>query len=121
MTRPDEADLREDFARLRDAHRRGAPSFAAVLATRPTRRRWGARSFIVLSLAAATVVVMVVRERSESRARNAASAMLRSARWTAPTDFLLDVPGGWLLRDLPRVASPATRPIDNIPVPRTSS
>lgn len=113
MTGPqDDRDLAGHFARLRREQRQAASPFAAVSA-RPAPRQSSRTPFV--GLAAAIVVAIAIgvlgirHESSPPGARQQPLVLdLRSARWVAPTDFLLYVPGDWLLRELPRITAPAT-------------
>lgn len=122
---PDDRDLAGQFARLRREQREAASTFAAVTA-RPGPRRSRRVPFVGLAAAVvATIAIGVIVIRHEVKppgARERPPVLdLRSARWVAPTDFLLDVPGAWLLRDLPRVAAPASIRFDNVTHRRVSS
>lgn len=122
---PDDRDLAGRFARLRREQREAAAPFAAI-AARPGRRRGRASRFggIVVATAAAVVfVTLVIRgDVAPSRERTRSATIdLRSAGWPGPTDFLLNVPGDWLLRDIPRIARPLSIRIDNFTDRRISS
>jgi hypothetical protein len=126
MTSSDE-DLRDRFAELREEQRTHAPSFGSVrtrakrVPSRPTR--------LLSSLAAAASLALIaygavhVLGRSEENvppavaALSPVQAMLASARWTGPTDFLLDVPGASLLRTVPTFgrALPPIVPLSALP------
>jgi len=118
---PDDKDLADRFAAMRRAEGAAAPAFANVTA-RGTRQR-SLRTSFTLGLAAAAVATIVIGVLS-SRDRNERAPVgidLRAASWTAPTDFLLDTPGHWMLRDLPEIASPASMQFDTTSYRRTSS
>jgi hypothetical protein len=125
MTRlPDDKDLVERFAELRNAQRGAIPSFANLTARRG--RRGNRRAPFALGLAAALMAAAIIGVLVERvRVREAPAPLdLRTARWTAPTDFLLNVPGNWMLRDLPRIAapaSPASMTLDTVSNRRASS
>lgn len=111
MTGPhDDRDLAGHFARLRREQRKAASPFAAVSA-RPAPGRSSRAPFVGFA-AAIIVAIGVLGIRHELRPPGARQQPLvldlRSARWVAPTDFLLYVPGDWLLRDLPRITAPAS-------------
>lgn len=100
MTTPtDDRDLRDRFARLRRAESREAPPF--VVAVRPRE----ARPSVVLTIAIAATLVLSVLFLPDDVGPTE-TIDLRSARWVAPTDFLLNVPGDWMLRDVPRITVP---------------
>ncbi len=85
-------------ALLRQAHAADAPPpFAAPRA----RRRLQLRPLLVVAAAAALVAFIALRPRPPAVA---------IAVWTAPTDFLLDVPGSDLLRTVPRFELKGTLP-----------
>lgn len=119
---PQDRDLADRFARLRREERNGAPTFANVTARRALQR--SRRVPFVLGLAvalAAAAIVGVLIERDAARREVPSPLDLRAARWTAPTDFLLNTPGHWLLRDLPRIAAPASMQFDTVLYRRVSS
>src|SRR5919109_1781572 len=99
MTRPpDDRDLVDRFASLRRAESSEAPAFARSITVRPRE----ARPSVALTIAiAATLVLSVVFLPDNGKPTETID--LRSARWIAPTDFLLNVPGDWMLRDVPRI------------------
>jgi hypothetical protein len=113
---PDDAverELRERFARLRDHDRAGAPPFASVVAR--ARRGPATRRLVVLRVAAAAAALALAggAVAALARWRGAVSPAdvaeggttipgAELLRWRAPTDFLLDTPGGHLLREVPR-------------------
>jgi hypothetical protein len=102
MTTPsDERDLRDRFARLRRAEGGEAPSFARSIAARPRE----ARPSVALTIAIAATLVLSVLFLPDD-VKPTETIDLRSARWVAPTDFLLNVPGDWMLREVPRIAVP---------------
>lgn len=122
---PDDRDLAGQFARLRREQREAASTFGAVTARPAPRRR---RRVPFVGLAAAVVAAIVIggnvirHEVKPHGAREQPPVIdLRSARWVAPTDFLLNVPGDWLLRDLPRIAAPASFRFDTVTYRRISS
>lgn len=122
---PDDPELAGQFARLRREQRDATPAFAAVTA-RPAQRRSRRAPFVGLAVAVAASVaigVVVIRPEAKSNAGPETPLVLdfRSAHWAAPTDFLLDVPGSWLLRELPQVSAPASLQVDTINYRRISS
>lgn len=109
MSRDEDRDLREMFARSRDDDRRGARDFQTIIAA--SHRRPAGRAFrpaMVSILAAAVMLVAVyvaLRPRPSSPERAAPAMTLvvdpRSTHWDSPTDFLLSTPADSLLRALP--------------------
>jgi len=105
MTRDDaDRDLRERFARSREAERAQVPPFAAVVArARTVAPRRGGFAIGVAVAAAIVVAAYVARDHiGPSLGRNAPAT---PTHWRSPTDFLLDVPGGDLLRTTPTFGS----------------
>lgn len=110
---PDDGDLAERFARLRKAERETTPPFAQISERR--ERPQSHRGPFALGLAAAVMaaaIIGVLVQRGRPRPEAPAPLDLRTARWTAPTDFLLKVPGSWLLRDVPQIAEPPSLQFD---------
>ena len=100
----DDRDLRERFARSREADRAQMPAFAAVVARAPARARARGRLAIGVAMAAALVVAaFVARDRI---ARSVGHVGLPTpTHWRSPTDFLLEIPGDELLRTTPAFGS----------------
>lgn len=117
---PDDEDLVDRFAAMRRAEAAAAPAFANVRAR--GKRQRSLRAPFALGLAAvATAAIVVAVLASRNRIERAPVGIdLRSASWTAPTDFLLDTPGRWMLRDLPEIASPASMQFDTTSYRSTS-
>lgn len=95
-------DLREQFAALRHTTGMGAPSFRSTLAEAARRRRprtW-LRYPIAVTVGAASIAVVALLV-AHSGARRETLVDLTVVRWNAPTDFLLQTPGGELLRTMP--------------------
>jgi len=94
MTSNDYRDLRERFAALRDEDAAGAPPIARVLcgpAARPVR--WVPVAALVTA-AAMTAAVLVLRSRGAEPSIEEAIAQARSiSSWTAPTDEWLTLSG----------------------------
>ncbi|HEX4575287.1 MAG TPA: hypothetical protein VH158_09160 [Gemmatimonadales bacterium] len=102
MTDESDRGLHEQFQALRREAARGTPAFGAMLAAGAAHRAPPARTRrrvvgITVALAAILVLGTLVR-RSGHRA---APVGLVTARWEAPTDFLLRAPGAELLRTVP--------------------
>ena len=104
MTHDDaDRDLRERFARSKAADRAQMPSFAAVSARSRAAPRRGRFAIGVAVAAAIVIAAYVARDhigRSVGRDTPATPT-----HWRSPTDFLLDVPGGDLLRTTPTFGS----------------
>jgi hypothetical protein len=94
MTANDNRDLRERFAALRDEDAAGAPSMASVLRG-PTARpvRWVPVAVLVTA-AAMTAAVLVLRPPGPGPSNEEAVAQAQSiSDWTAPTDEWLTLSG----------------------------
>jgi hypothetical protein len=97
----DDRDLRDAFARLRDAERRGIPPFRIPAQSPiPFRARGGLR----LAAAAALLLLIgyFIRDRNVHQPSIAETATSIS-EWRAPTDFLLRTPGSELIVSTPRI------------------
>jgi len=113
-------DLADRFAAMRRAERAAAPAFANVRA-RAIRRR-SLRAPLAIGLAAAVAAIVIGVLASRNRVEQAPVGIdLRAGSWTGPTDFLLDTPGHWMLRDLPEIASPSSMQFDTTSYRRTTS
>jgi hypothetical protein len=100
----DETDLKERFGDLRREAAARTPSFHATLAAVKARRRAAPRHralWLGGAVAVSAVLVFLLARRGQPGARMAID--LASARWHAPTDFLLALPGEELLRTVPRL------------------
>lgn len=86
----DDAELRREFAALREAGRRSAPGFEAVLRrpTAPVRIRRGRLAM----LAAATIVLAVGIARMTRSDSPAPMTLAEISQWQPETDLLLDPP-----------------------------
>jgi hypothetical protein len=98
----DESELRRHFARLREADRERAPSFAQTYAGARARRTWRAtlrtRPLLIGATAAVAIAaVWLARERLVSPSPVAPTIVA----WRAPTDVLLRTPGSELLGAMP--------------------
>ena len=128
MTAGDE-DLRRRFRALRDADRAGAPPFDALVrgalasgalasdvpaSGARVRRRWALAGAV--GVATAVVLYAGITVRRARQADRWAAAGAEIARWRAPTDSLLGVPGRALLTDLPALGTSVLDTI--IPLPR---
>lgn len=129
-------DLRGRFTRFREEERARGPSFGTVRARTP---RAPSRPTMLLSGLAAAAAAVALIAYGAIRVLGPSGpgapptpvtvaplqAVLVSARWTSPTDFLLDVPGASLLRTvptfgramqslMPRSLAPGGRPRDSV-------
>jgi hypothetical protein len=89
-------DLREAFARLRDADAQDTPRFA-MPCVQPRKRMRMLPAIATVLLLVAIVVVYVARPTSDRRAE------VRIETWRAPTDFLLKTPGSDLTSSVPQL------------------
>ena len=101
MRRDDDVDLRERFARLRGDDQQRVPPFASVLAGRGIHRYAASAALLRVVVVAAGVVLAALIFRAWSAPNVEADFAHPRAHWRAPTDFLLDVPGGDMLRTIP--------------------
>ena len=120
MSQADDKDLVDRFAAMRRAERASAPMFANVRA-RAERQHSLRAPFALAAAAVAATIIGVLVGRDLLRRDESALLDLDAIHWTAPTDFLLNVPGNWMLRDLPEIASPASMQFDTTSFRRTSS
>jgi hypothetical protein len=102
----DESDLRQRFARLRDADRERAPSFAHIRARVRVRRNWRAplrvRPLVIGAAAAAAIGAIWL---ANARSFSPSTATPAIATWRAPTDILLRTPGRELLGAMPTLGA----------------
>jgi hypothetical protein len=99
-------DLRARFAALRREEEALAPEFALPLpgAAQGRRRSLGKRIALAASLVTATaVVVLVLRFAPQEPHPEPDKPVASLTEWKAPTDFLLETPGGELLRTVPAI------------------
>ena len=102
----DDSELRRRFARMRDADRQRAPSFAQISesARTRTRRRATLRGRpLVIGAVAAVVIAAVWLAGIYLFSVTVTPAI---GTWRAPTDVLLRTPGIELLGAMPRSARP---------------
>lgn len=98
----DDRDLRDAFARLREADMRSAPRFGVH---ESRRRRFVPRlAFATLMLVLILTGGYVARRAQQ---RRVPPANVSLSTWRAPTDFLLQTPGSELLDSTPRLDSRA--------------
>lgn len=107
---PRETGLPAIFAARQRRDEAAAPGFERLL-HRPARARggrwsWAAAAALLLALIA---VGIVWRARSSTSPPRTAAlpAQPTLATWKAPTDFLLNVPGGELLNSTPKFSDPS--------------
>lgn len=112
----DDAKLRDEFASLRRAEEASVPSFGGVTdraRRRSNRGSWGLAVAASLALLAVMVAIVWVRHAHGSATDLTAAPMLSD--WRAPTDFLLDTPGGELLHTIPGFGNDPTTRLGPIP------
>jgi hypothetical protein len=98
----DESEIRSGFARLREADRERAPSFAQTYSRGRARKSWRATLRVrplVVGAAAAAVIATIWLTQARSFSPSAATPTI--ATWRAPTDVLLQTPGSELLAAMP--------------------
>ena len=112
----DESEIRGGFARLREADRERAPSFAQTYGRARARKSWRATLRVrPLVVGAATAVAIATIWLSQARSFSRSAATPAIATWRAPTDVLLQTPGSELLSAMPALG---TSILDEmIPVP----
>lgn len=113
----DERDLREQFARLRAVERQRVPAFARATAPRVAHRT-PASLGLAVAIVATLVLSVFLLPRDEP---HAGLIDLRASHWTGPTDFLLSVPGDWMLREVPSIGAPMSVYTDSVSHRRSSS
>jgi len=103
----DDRDLRARFAALRRQEEVHAPGFHA-LASPPqpvlTRANPGRKGWLVFAACLAASIASVLwwqRPIHERPAHRPAAPTVSVTAWTAPTQFLLNTPGGEMLRSVP--------------------
>ena len=104
----DESELRRRFARMRDADRESAPSFAQTYAgarARPSGRAMLRLRPLVIGAAAAVVVAAVWLARAGSFSPAEVTPHPTILTWRAPTDVLLRTPGSELLGAMPALSA----------------
>jgi len=103
MSEPDDHDLRDRFQRLRREDVVGVtpfrPTLAAVARRAPSPRLPALR----IAAAAAVIAALAVTVVLVTRGRRGIPIDFARARWEAPSDFLLRVPGAELLRTVPEL------------------
>ena len=107
---PDENEIRQRFAQLREADREGAPGFAQIYARARSRRNRRVSQRVrplVIGAAAAVVLaaVWIANARSFSSHTAATETIATIAAWRAPTDVLLRTPGSELLEEMPALSA----------------
>ncbi len=106
MRVPDDCELAERFAELRQEVQRAPPPFDPR-AYRGAGRRTSARTtWIAMALAAAALLIVAVDvTRRRASPMPSVAVDLDATHWRAPTDFLLATPGVELLRDIPELGT----------------
>jgi len=94
----DDRDLRNAFARLRDAESATVPRFRVDV---PRRRAVPRIAFAAIALVLVVTIGFVARRSHERPAKPPSNVTLST--WRAPTDFLLRTPGRELVASTPRL------------------
>jgi len=116
MSQPNDQDLRDPFAALRDEDTAHAPPLSTLLAQARRRRpahRPLKRFAPAIGAAAAAILLAVALLRPGSDQRPLVS--LADARWQSPTDFLLRVPGAEYLESVPSIGRLGPVVSDSLP------
>ena len=111
MSNNDDGDLRQRFSGLRTTVSDRAPTFASTRTKVDERRSMKHPTVPRVRFVMATALVLVLAAIAFSRMVSPSSAPAGSTlseevlagNWTAPTDFLLDVPGASYLRTVPAI------------------
>jgi len=103
MSDRDDHDLRDRFRRLRREDVAGATPFRATLAAAARRGASPRPPALRIAAAAAVIAALGVTVVLAGRGRRGIPIDLARARWQAPSDFLLRVPGAELLRTVPEL------------------
>jgi hypothetical protein len=91
----DDRDLRDAFARLREAERHSVPRFAVQRARRSPARL----AFALIALLLIVGGAFIARRKPH----DVPETTVTISTWRAPTDFLLKTPGRELLDSTPRL------------------
>lgn len=106
----DDRHLRELFRAARQEDSAGAPAFQGLLRRSHPRSDTVYRVRLVRPVLAALVIVLAVTvaylRRGGPQPPPATQPLLSDVSWDGPTDFLLETPGGELLRSTPRIGVP---------------
>jgi hypothetical protein len=103
---PDESEIRQRFAQLREADRERAPGFAQIYGrarSRQSRRSIQRVRPLVIAAAAAVVIATVWIAKARSFSSHTVTPTI--ATWRAPTDVLLRTPGSELLGTMPALGA----------------
>lgn len=102
----DESEIRQRFARLCEADRVRAPSFAQIYGRARSRQSWRAIQRVrPLVLGAAAAVVIAAVWLANARPFSPHTVTPAIATWRAPTDVLLRTPGSELLGTMPALGA----------------
>ena len=102
-TGEDDRAFQERFAALRAEETQAAPSFANVCARpRVVRRTWRTRALVLTGAAAALVIGLLVLWPERAR-RSENGEQMSITEWRSSTDFLLQSPAAPLLQASPAV------------------
>ena len=103
---PDDSEIRQRFAQLREAERESAPGFAQTYARARARRTSRAMQRVrPLVIAAAAAVVIAAVWIAKPRSSSSRTATESIATWRAPTDVLLRTPGSEVLGAMPALSA----------------
>jgi hypothetical protein len=97
----DDRDLRDAFARLREADLRRTPRFRTPCTQPRLRRRMAPAAVAAAVLALAAAAYLLRPHPATVEAEHAVPGPMSS--WRAPTDFLLQTPGAELTASVPRL------------------
>ena len=102
----DDSEIRQRFARLREADQKSAPSFAQTYGrARAHRSLRATRRVRPLVIATAAAVVIAAVALSYSRSSSSSAGTPEITTWRAPTDVLLRTPGSELLGEMPALGT----------------
>jgi hypothetical protein len=106
---PDDSEIRQRFAQMREADREGAPGFAQIYGrarSRQSRRSIQRVRPLVIAAAAAVVIATVWIAKARSFSTHTVTPTIATiAAWRAPTDVLLRTPGSELLGMMPALGA----------------
>jgi hypothetical protein len=102
----DDSEIRQRFARLREADQESAPNFAQTYGrTRARRSMRTIRRVRPLVIAAAAAVAIAAVALLYARSSSPSAGTPEITTWRAPTDVLLRTPGSELLGEMPALGA----------------
>jgi hypothetical protein len=102
----DDSEIRQRFARLREADKESAPSFAQTYGRARARRSLRAtRPVRPLVIGAAAAVAVAAIGLAYARSFSPSPTAPEIATWRAPSDVLLRTPGSELLGEMPALGA----------------